>query len=235
MKLSLFFLSKVSFYLIFLFSVCMHSQSNAQTITTPFGDSLVMNAPFDFSTEGYIYLKNNDTDSVQFTWRRFVKETPAEWLLSVCDLGHCYAGFPATGDMLKVAPNENAFLKIIVNPYQTQGEGILKFRVSPKEDIEDYQDVTFIINTIVSSNAEVENWDFKIFPNPAQQLLTIESSLNIDQIFLYNKLGQVVIEKNAAKEMTNNINLEGFENGIYLLELHSANRIISRPIFVIQY
>lgn len=65
---------------------------------------------------------------------------------------------------------------------------------------------------------------FKFFPNPmANELFIInESNRHIDQVLVYNHLGQIVLKQ---KKALSKINVSMLEKGMYFIELISENRI----------
>jgi surface protein len=65
----------------------------------------------------------------------------------------------------------------------------------------------------------------KIHPNPTHDLLYIENNtgIKIDQFFVYNMSGKLVLHKN--NETLRVIDLSGLTKGIYLLNLLSKNKI----------
>lgn len=67
----------------------------------------------------------------------------------------------------------------------------------------------------LSVNSNNLNTIFKVYPNPVQHLLTVESKNAIDSITLYNNLGQTVLKN--KKETT--INISDYESGLYFIKI----------------
>ncbi|ARV08385.1 beta-glucanase [Winogradskyella sp. PC-19] len=83
-----------------------------------------------------------------------------------------------------------------------------------------------------SSALDVEENDltnqFKIYPNPSNAIIFVDSQLSIDSLKLYNALGQMVIEKFGEKR----INVSNLPQGIYVLKIISENATITKRVVV---
>ena len=63
------------------------------------------------------------------------------------------------------------------------------------------------------------------FPNPVQNILTLENFKNLKNIKIYNSIGQLIIETKGAK-----IDFTNLSKGIYILQLHTDNDILTKKI-----
>lgn len=75
------------------------------------------------------------------------------------------------------------------------------------------------------STAELEVNVFDVFPNPTQDVLTINSDLDFDQISIYNLTGQQLL-KTASKQ----IDVSNFKSGNYIVLVRYENKF-SRELF----
>jgi hypothetical protein len=82
----------------------------------------------------------------------------------------------------------------------------------------------------LSSDAveDVPQLDFKIFPNPVQNVLTIQSAQDhdISDVHIYQLTGQEVL-KNRNRNDQSRINVSSLQKGIYLIsvEYQSGKRV----------
>lgn len=67
---------------------------------------------------------------------------------------------------------------------------------------------------------------FVVYPNPANELLNIQSSTVINKVALVNLLGQTVLEQNASSVQLQ-INLGNVAEGTYILQITSADKTSS--------
>ena len=81
------------------------------------------------------------------------------------------------------------------------------------------QEVEEACATIAMEEITFED-EFSIFPNPAKDVLTISSKngLRIDEIVIYNQIGQKVLH---AKRLTNSIDVSMLQPGMYMVEIVS--------------
>jgi len=64
---------------------------------------------------------------------------------------------------------------------------------------------------------EIDN-SFSFHPNPVQDIFTIESTIAIDEITIYNLQGQAVLTQ-KTKEKLIRIDFNGYVNGVYFIEV----------------
>ena len=78
-------------------------------------------------------------------------------------------------------------------------------------------DVFKVVEASTVATEEISDLDFiKVYPNPADEMLNISSTeVNIDNIHMYNSLGQLVLSKSYSPKL----NVSGLESGAYILVL----------------
>jgi len=84
------------------------------------------------------------------------------------------------------------------------------------------------VDFILSNNEDLLKENIRIFPNPTIDMLNIESNIAIDQISIKNILGAI---QSINKTNTSIIDLGSFANGIYFIEIKTAQgTLISKVI-----
>jgi hypothetical protein len=84
------------------------------------------------------------------------------------------------------------------------------------------------VDFFLSNNEDLLKENIKIFPNPTIDMLNIESNIAIDQISIKNILGAI---QSINKTNTSIIDLGSFANGIYFIEIKTAQgTLISKVI-----
>ena len=78
----------------------------------------------------------------------------------------------------------------------------------------------------VLSTEEFSIQDVAIYPNPASDIININSSRSINRIEVYNSLGALILQVND----THKINVSNFDSGIYFLRISSNTRSITKKI-----
>jgi hypothetical protein len=78
----------------------------------------------------------------------------------------------------------------------------------------------------------------KIYPNPAENTITLELSAELDNknisVEIYNYLGQKVMFYNLAGDLLNTLDISDLSNGIYIFKILVGNKIIAREKVVIE-
>lgn len=70
---------------------------------------------------------------------------------------------------------------------------------------------------------------FSVYPNPASDYINITSEEKIDNIALYNSLGQLVLEK---KGNTIQLDIEGLKSGLYVLKIYSDSLSTIKKVLI---
>ena len=87
-----------------------------------------------------------------------------------------------------------------------------------------------IIITDPTSVNQVENIQFELYPNPASSILNINGLglFQMDKVFILNSLGQTILIPNVS----NKINIENLNPGMYYLNIRLSNGQIVSKAFV---
>ncbi|WP_299670395.1 T9SS type A sorting domain-containing protein [uncultured Polaribacter sp.] len=75
---------------------------------------------------------------------------------------------------------------------------------------------------------EVFSSKFSVYPNPANEFVTISSALEINNIEVYNLLGKKVIS--AEKLSDHNLDVSSLSKGVYMLKLTSGDSVASKKL-----
>jgi len=76
------------------------------------------------------------------------------------------------------------------------------------------------------------NTDFKIYPNPTQGMITIESNISFESISLLNRIGNqlLLVENNNNDKGPTELDLSTFAKGIYFIQIEQNNQIMNYRI-----
>ena len=90
----------------------------------------------------------------------------------------------------------------------------------------------FSLNQTTSVNElESESISTFVYPNPANNVLNLESDLNITEVRIYNMTGQLFMTSPAE---TNRLNIDNLNQGLYLVQFYKDNELISTSKVMIQ-
>jgi hypothetical protein len=80
---------------------------------------------------------------------------------------------------------------------------------------------------------DAEEEAFTVYPNPANDIITIVTPLKFSEIRFVNFLGKVIYS-NKIKGDNLQINTSGFEPGMYILQINTGTKVISKKVSVIR-
>ncbi|MEC5158515.1 choice-of-anchor B family protein [Chryseobacterium sp. MP_3.2] len=72
----------------------------------------------------------------------------------------------------------------------------------------------------ILGTSEFETKEFKIYPNPAKNSFSIQSKIDIEELVIYNSVGQLV--KKFAK--SKNYDISGLPKGVYFISINNENK-----------
>lgn len=125
---------------------------------------------------------------------------------------------------------------------EPNSHGYIAFKIKPKTNVQvgdiisGVADIYFDFNPQIITNTvnteivntlsidEVSAETVKLYPNPAKDLLWINSKKSIENVKLFNNLGQLLY----LSTNTNSINLSRFKSGVYIIELQFYNKAYER-------
>ena len=90
----------------------------------------------------------------------------------------------------------------------------------------------FVLVEITSLNENVSD-DVMIYPNPAKHIVYIDAKENVKEVNVYNMLGVKMSTLNV-QNTTANIDMSGYDSGLYILNIETESGIITRQINIIK-
>ena len=191
------------------------------------GSSTTSSIYLDFSTTattGYIMVKGvnacgEGNNSIIEVTVNTIPATPiitqsGDSLVSNAPLGNQW--YSATTGIINGATNQ------VYTPLQAGNYFVI---VTLNECSSDSSNVIHFDNTGIADYDN--NKTIKVYPNPAKDILTIETNFNKDQRFeVINLIGQTIFTASINKKTT--INTSAFANGVYILKLYTDKEIVTR-------
>jgi beta-glucanase (GH16 family) len=84
-------------------------------------------------------------------------------------------------------------------------------------------------NTLSIAGDNLNESGLNVYPNPAINVVNLESSQAIDQVDVFDLSGQLLL---SEKEETNSLDISAVKTGIYILKVYSNGIIINRKLMV---
>jgi len=70
-----------------------------------------------------------------------------------------------------------------------------------------------------------------VFPNPARDMVNVQSNLTIDRLTIYNHIGQSVAEV-LVNDISSSVNTSNLESGVYFIRIETANGYSTQKLVV---
>ncbi|MFM7729430.1 MAG: T9SS type A sorting domain-containing protein [Flavobacteriales bacterium] len=177
---------------------------------------------FDMYTEHYVYVGHDAADSAYVSWRVIENTCPNTWDFQLCDWQHCYSGMPNTGNMNGIPAAGQGYLRLIVNPYQTMGEGYVHFWVFPTGNMDAYTDVYVQLGTPTSVSETMQQ------PKVVSTAEFLQlSDVGSGHLEIYDLSGRIVYSQQIADQTT--IPWMEWKPGAYLLVTPRIRTTILKP------
>ncbi|PHR36952.1 MAG: hypothetical protein COA38_01075 [Fluviicola sp.] len=238
-------LKTIGFTLILIFvtisTVNSQVQLSFQGNNVPSGSSNQFNATA-YNTDQSFTIDILNTSSIvkNYTVTRTKLINPASWTIiksvwenpNTIDV-YCY---PSSSDVvwttfnqIATSPNTSIYFEDVV---QVSNDSCAHYRYyinSAEDGIEDSLDVIFCK---VVGVEEISNIDLAMYPNPVSEVLTIESSVLIEKVRMYDSNGKM-ISSMLTKSQFVTIPIAGLQNGVYFVHLETTSGLIEKRRFVV--
>lgn len=95
----------------------------------------------------------------------------------------------------------------------------------------------FVINVQDSSvlsttDVQESKFDFSVYPNPAQDFITIKSRNTISSIEVFTLSGQKLLHEKTTSNNTTTIDVKSFNSGLYLLKINSETKSYTKKLVI---
>lgn len=71
-----------------------------------------------------------------------------------------------------------------------------------------------------------------VYPNPAQDVMTLTSTALINKVKIFSLNGQNVFETLVNKELTHQINTESLLNGVYIVKIYTEEGVVTKNLII---
>ena len=79
----------------------------------------------------------------------------------------------------------------------------------------------------ITKGTSIVSDEIIVYPNPANDIINIVTSMDIKSISIFNNIGQTIYQGNETQ-----ININNLESGVYIIMIDNGNEIISKKILI---
>lgn len=88
---------------------------------------------------------------------------------------------------------------------------------------DDYQSKASASDTLLNlEDVQLESTTISLFPNPANDIITLQTNTLINEVSIFNNLGQVVLKKTTNFSDNNEFDISALRSGIYIMNIKSG-------------
>ncbi len=81
--------------------------------------------------------------------------------------------------------------------------------------------------------ANTDEVAYRVYPNPSNEIINIITPVKFNEIRMVNTFGKVVY-RNNTKGTNLHILTQGFEPGMYILQIYTGTQVVSKKVFIIR-
>ena len=209
-------MKKHIFLLLALFSsIISFAQITFERDTTYNGGTTSMGQVMELN----VYGTNTTGVQKKFIWIVDQINTPSAWVNALCTFpGSCFNITVGYKDSFTIDADSEVLIRVDFSTLNTCGQGFIKVSVYPSDDVRNKKALYFSGNSFCTSIADQKESDAMVtlYPNPASNLITIESPAQNTTISIYNNLGVKIDEFNSSSTQTN-YDISNLSKGNYYL------------------
>ncbi|MGH1434330.1 MAG: T9SS type A sorting domain-containing protein [Lewinella sp.] len=188
------------------------------------------------------FITNNTADTLYMKWDRIVNDKPDCWVTSV--FGVWIQAIPTVNSLeFNLLPNRTEHIDVLtfVDPQGdglTAGEAEVVLKITNLNDAADTLLVTYHFTVTgdvncITSTSEIDDEVFKIYPNPSADFFQLTETQAIQQLQVYDVLGQQVRQFKVTPNQYYDMN--GLPAGVYWVQLMGKRGEVIKTVKFLKY
>lgn len=107
----------------------------------------------------------------------------------------------------------------------------IKVAIKAESDPDNYWIIFDEFNVMLNTGINEADNSARIYPNPAKNNVNVEASSIINNVEIFNMMGQRVASIDA-NDVTVNINTTNLNSGVYMMKVNTENGVINKKFTV---
>lgn len=205
--------------------------ASSQTFSWTTNDTVQENLAFNTTVQFPMYMVAIGTDTVTLGIEVIYNDLPLYWDGMLCIYGTCLGTIPVVGTTAEMSPisgTTEGMVRLTVNPIGGSEVAKLQVYVFDVNFPNDGDTATFLLNNSLSINEmNILESELKLFPNPTNKNLTINSPTELEQVLIYTTSGLLVASYGMSNIMNSIIDVSKMSSGIYMISIEDkkGNRV----------
>lgn len=176
---------------------------------------------FQFDIVGYSLVTNESTSTKDYVWTRNIISIAEGWECAVCDKNLCH-GFGVDDANFTMMAGEEGTLDVHVYPFQNPGYAVVSVTVSEVGNPSNSDTGMYYFNTATSVSERLTN-AIAMYPNPAANVLFIESANTVHKIDFFGMDGKLIHSELTSGD--NSVEISNLATGTYVVRMQDADGI----------
>jgi hypothetical protein len=221
----------VKLFLSFILLLAGCHLAPAQTYSLLPGDSVEQYGFLEDLHTLTIEMENISSNTVTLGWKKVDEFVPLYWEASTCDNVICYTTLQDSGTMNPVITGDKGFLLMHITPHVNYGICTIRYMVWDINFPSQADTLTYILHVINPTGIQAiePSVEAIIFPNPANDFITIYGSANASAYKLTDGSGKII---SAGTLNSNSINVSVLPAGLYNFSFTAGDKLYSRKIVI---
>lgn len=206
--------------------------SNAQLTFDTDSSGIIENPAPSYEVVAHNGVTNNSGAPITIKWLRTVNNLPSSWNgSSVCDKVTCW-GTDVDSKEVDLGIDSSSIIDVHFFNEGRTGSGYVEILVF---DIADSANTVQLLKFYgeANNNVGISNLDTKslsIYPNPTSNFIQINGVNQLDAIEtieIYSIIGRKVFQKEVSSLNDLKVNVQSFDNGVYLIKLFDKTKNVA--------
>jgi hypothetical protein len=186
---------------------------------------------FQFDIVGYSLVTNESTSTKNYVWTRNIVHIAEGWECAVCDKNLCH-GYGVGTANFTMAAAEAGTLDVHIYPFQNPGYAVVEVTVAEVGNPSNSDTGTYYFNTATSVSERMTN-AIALYPNPASNLLFLESANKVHKLDFFGMDGKLIDSKLIAGN--NSVEIGNLAPGTYVVRMQDNNGVQVSSNIVIKH
>lgn len=193
--------------------------SSAQTTIDPNPVALAEIDIFQFDIFAHSLVTNESSSTKNYVWTRNILHLAEGWETAVCDKNLCHGWGVGTANF-NMSAGESGTLDVHVYPFMNQGYAVIEVTVAEVGNPSNSDTGTYYFNTVTSVSERISN-AIGVYPNPATNMLFIETANSVHKIDFFGLDGKLIDSKLIMG--SNSVEIGNLASGTYVVRMQDTD------------